>query len=290
MNWLSLEQLNKQIAINKVKHWLKWFFWEIFRFLIVFSVVFVIGVIFINYNVFVAAFQEKILWNQASEIYKESFKLTNLKTSVLNATSSDNFENLKMQDFLNNLDSKLSKSSSTKEKEIYQRSMDKFLKSQVNKYNFTFNFLPPKSRLLIPEIWVDAPVVEVLYATPEKLEKADFDEELYKWVVKYPYSPEPWFSGNVLIFWHTSYYWWKKNPYWDIFSKLPKLKVWDSIKVIWEWKEYEYEIVEMAVKTPKKVPEIFDKYSTWKHLILMWCYPIGTDANRMLVIANQITK
>lgn len=289
MNWLTLEQLQKQIAINKIKYWFRWTIMELFRFLIVFSVVFVVWVIFINFDVFVAAFQERFLWNQslASESYvsSEDFILNDMAKS-----SSDKFETYKMQEFLNKLDAKLWKSNKLAEKQIYQKDMDKFLKSQVNKYSFNFNFLPPKSRLLIPDIWVDAPVVQVLYATTEKLEKADFDEELFKGVVKYPYSSDPGHSGNVLIFGHTSYYWWKKNPYWDVFSKLPKLKEWNIIKVIWEWKLYEYEVVEAVVKSPKKVPEVFDKYNSWNNLILMWCYPIWTDANRMLIIAKQIKK
>jgi sortase (surface protein transpeptidase) len=51
--------------------------------------------------------------------------------------------------------------------------------------------------------------------------------------VKYPYTPDPGQSGNILIFGHTSYYWWKKNPYGDIFAKIPLLRHGDIIEIIW---------------------------------------------------------
>lgn len=294
MNWISLEQLERQIQWNKSKNSLKTIFWEIGRFLVVFSIVFVVWVVFINLDVFVAAFQEKFLWNSsyASDKYTKNqwINLKNLKNTVWinNNQTSDNFENYKMKDFLTKLDSVASKSIVKQEKEIFQKDLTKHLKTQITKYDYNFNFLPPKSRIIIPDISVDAPVVQVLYATPEKLEKADFDAELYKWVVKYPYWPEPGNDGNILIFGHTSYYWWKKNPYWDIFAKLPKLVPWNRIQLIREWKKVEYEIIESVIKTPKKVWELFDQYTSWKHLFLMGCYPIWTDTNRILVVAKQI--
>lgn len=296
MNWITLDQLEKQIKTGKTKYSFKKIVWELFRFMVVFCIVFVVWVVFINLDVFIAAFQEKFLWNKsyASDKFtkNQTENIQKLKNtlSIKDVKTSENVDNYKIKEFLTKLDSVSSKTIIKQEKEIFQKDLNKYLKSQLSKYDYNFNFLPPKSRIIISWIWVDAPVVQVLYATPEKLEKADFDAELYKWVVKYPYWPEPWNDGNILIFWHTSYYWWKKNPYWDIFAKLPKLQVSDKIELIREWKKIEYEVVEAVVKTPKKVAEIFEKYNTWKNLILMWCYPIWTDTNRMLIIAKQIEK
>jgi hypothetical protein len=44
---------------------------------------------------------------------------------------------------------------------------------------------------LIDSIDIDAPIVDVPYASDEKLENGDFDQELREGVVKYPFTAEP---------------------------------------------------------------------------------------------------
>jgi sortase (surface protein transpeptidase) len=90
----------------------------------------------------------------------------------------------------------------------------------------------------------------------EKIEKADYDDYLYSWVVKYPYTSDPGQTGNVFIFWHSSYYWWKHNPYWTIFAKLPALRHQDIIMLSWKWKIYKY----------RRFKRIIIRY------IIGWCY------------------
>lgn len=166
--------------------------------------------------------------------------------------------------------------------------MDSYLEKRLSRYNFEFNLLPPGNRILIPEIKTDAPIIDIAHAQPEKIENADFDEELYLWVVRHPYTSQPWMSGNILIFWHTSYYPEKHNPYANIFSKIPKLKEWMIINIIRNEKMYNYEIVSKTIKQPKDFYKEFIKYTDQNYLVLMGCYPIWTDKNRMLIFAKEI--
>jgi LPXTG-site transpeptidase (sortase) family protein len=118
----------------------------------------------------------------------------------------------------------------------------------------------------------------------------DFDDELMKWVVKYPTTPEPWEIGNTLIFGHTSSEAWKKNPYATVFKDIPTLQNGEVIKVIREWQLYKYQIIDHRIVLPKDVNTNYLEFQDKKkdYITLMWCYPIGKAAKRYLVIAEAI--
>lgn len=157
-------------------------------------------------------------------------------------------------------------------------------------YKFSYSLVPPGNRLFIPSIWVDAPIVDVSFASEKKLKHGDFNTELYSWVVKYPSTPEPWHKWNTLIFWHTSFYRWKKNPYGEVFAKIYDLKKWDEIKVTRKWQLYTYEIIESKIVKPSEVDAEYLKYKDGEYITLMWCYPVWSDARRWLIIAKRKTK
>lgn len=112
--------------------------------------------------------------------------------------------------------------------------------------------------------------------------------ELYDGVVKYPSTPEPGSKGNTLIFGHTSYYRWKKNPYGEIFAKIYDLKYGDTIKVAWNGQLYTYEVIDKIITRPENVDKEYMKYTDGEYITLMWCYPLGTDSKRGLIIAKRI--
>jgi sortase (surface protein transpeptidase) len=63
----------------------------------------------------------------------------------------------------------------------------------------------------------------------------------------------------------------------------------DIIEIIWNWKVYKYQIFKKLVKYPRQVKATYQYYAKQgKILTLMGCYPIGTDRQRMLIIAKQI--
>jgi len=267
---------------------------EVGRFAIIFVAVFMLWVIFLNgqliFQIIDELFTEQnsMAANLQVMTPEKSITVKNIEHKE-NQVLWDNFANLK-KEVLDDILEKRLNSVKTLEKQdiIYKPSYDSFMKNRVDDYNLKFNLLPPDNRLIINKIWVNVHIVDVKKASSEKIRNAEFDEELFKGVVKYPYTPSPDQAGNVFIFGHTSYYWWKENPYGTIFSKLPQMKKWDNMKLVWWGIEYEYEIIEKAVRSPWAVDEYYKKYDNGDYLTLMGCYPIWSDAKRLLVVAKKI--
>lgn len=163
------------------------------------------------------------------------------------------------------------------------------LRKNTQLAKFDFNLLPPENRIIIPSIDIDAPIVDLQYAAMENFEAGNYDAELYSGAVKYPTTPDPGNSGNALIFWHTSFYWWKHNPYGTIFARLPKLKKADQIQIIWNGKLHTYKVKEKIIVSPEKVKQTYLNYKNGNFLTLMGCYPVGSDKDRILIIAELIT-
>ncbi len=301
MEYLRLDELEKEVKVERYKIVFKWIIRETAKFLFFVLCVATFGVIFINLTTFVIYFKDKFnIWTKegvhsvASVSASDQWLKTSFSANVIwwNIIWYDGIKSeLDTQNttkYLKALDSKFSNIKVDKQENIYEYDMGKYLKDKTKKYKFNFNLTPPDNRIIIAGINVDAPIVDIYNASPEKIAKADYDGDLYKWVVRYPDTAKPWDVGNVLIFGHTSYYWWKKNPYWEVFSKIPQLTNWMIITILREWKTYDYEIIDKFVKSPSQVQAAYNSYSWWKYLILMWCYPIWTDSRRMMIIAKQI--
>ncbi len=90
-------------------------------------------------------------------------------------------------------------------------------------------------------------------------------------------------SGNIFIFGHSSAL--EKGNYDKIFAKLNDLNNKDQILLSYLGKSYNYYVVD------KKIVEKTDlsvlNQSTEERLTLMTCWPIGTDKQRLVVIAKR---
>jgi len=165
------------------------------------------------------------------------------------------------------------------------------LKNKLKSYDFKFNTLPPTDRIIISSISVDVPLVSTNYKEMEDFTKWNFDEELKQWIVKYPTTINPWEVWNSLLFGHTSTEFRDGNKkYGTVLKHLPDLKIWETIKIIWKWVLYEYQVVEEEIVYPSKVNKVFTKFQErWeKYVSIMWCYPIGKSDKRMIKIAKLI--
>ncbi len=177
-------------------------------------------------------------------------------------------------------------------------SIESHLSEKIKWYTFAFNDLPPGRRIMIDSIDVDAPIVDVPYASQDKLDQGDFDSELKEWVVKYPYTAEPGQEWNGLVFGHSSVSAREReeNPFGYVFYKLPTLEHGDIFDVVRDGQLFSYQIDKKVIKRPEDVGDEIEKYDTpWsKHLTLMACYPLLSDAQRILVkgklIKNEWTK
>lgn len=158
---------------------------------------------------------------------------------------------------------------------------------QLRGFKFNFNTLPPDNRLMIPSLGVNVPIVDVKFYTTQKLEEGDFHKELAQWVVKYPMTPTPGQTGNILIFGHTSDYRRNNNTFGQVFSKIPKLHVGSVVKMVRWGQVYQYEIIEKVIKDPKAVAGEYEKYKDGQYVTLVGCYPIGTDSRRIMLIGKM---
>lgn len=287
---INLEELEKKVVKKRS------ILWEIRDFVIIFFIVFTFGWLFVNAQLFMILFDN--IFNSkvsASDITMSVPKIETVKIRSIQVNErkqeSDNFEKLKKRLLIEKLNWKLNKIwIATKTDLVYKPSYDSILKSRLASYHLNFNTLPPDPRLIIPKIWVNVHIVTLSNVPIEVIKKADYDKYLYHWVVKYPYTPDPWTTWNVFIFGHSSYYWWKHNPYWTVFAKIPALRHWDIIKVLWNWKTYQYKIFKKLILKPYQVDDVYKEYTKGRYLSIMACYPIGSDRERMVVLAKLVEK
>ncbi len=250
---------------------------EIGLFAWIFASVFVVSIVFVNANLFYHAIKGVF-----SEAKAENYVFTS--DNVANMMKNTN----ELDSFLKENENDSALQAIKKDRTLFVSSREKMESTLENTdYKFSYSLVPPGHRIFIPAIGVDAPIIDISAASEEKLKHWDFDKELFSGVVKYPSTPEPWNKWNTLIFWHTSYYRWKNNPYWEIFAKIYDLKKWDVIKVAWNGQLYTYEIIESVVTTPTKVDETYKQYTDGEYITLMWCYPVGSDSRRWLIIAKR---
>lgn len=169
-------------------------------------------------------------------------------------------------------------------------SLENLLSYRTNTQSLSFNTLPPGHRVIIPSLWIKAPIVDVAYADHEKLQKWDFKDELESWVVRYPYTSIPGVetAGNSVLFWHSSVELRDKGKYGYIFQKLPKVNIWEDISVVRDGILYNYEIDHKVIKWPKDVSQELASRNDKSYLTLMACYPLFSDAQRILVRAKLV--
>ena len=285
---INIEELEKKV-VKKRSFWV-----ELRDFIVIFFIIFSFWWLFINAQLFIILFDNifdtKV---SASDLTLavpkiEQVKIQSIHKNQLNQES-DNFEKLKRKLLLEKINWKLNKLWIAQKTDIiYKPSYDSLLKSRLASYHLNFNTLPPDPRLIIPKIGVNVHIVTLSNIPMEVIQKADYDKYLYHWVVKYPYTPDPGTTWNVFIFGHSSYYWWKHNPYGTVFAKIPALRHGDIIEVIWNWKTYKYKIFKKLILWPYEVDDVYKRYTNWKYLSIMACYPIGTDRQRMLILAKII--
>ena len=260
------------------------FLHEIRRFSLIFVAVFVVILVFTNFNLFAANFRALF----ADEIHPTAPIHTSLVSednaiSTIVDTAEQN--DVEIQWLLKNYQN-------TADANTLTPSTEETLQSHLMDYNFSFNTVPPVNRLIVPSLGLDVPIVITENKDAKDFTKADFNEELDQWIVKYPTTPAPGEEGNTLLFGHTSYVVRKDNPYGTIFKDLPKLKDSTLIQVLWKWHLYEYKVIDLFIVTPKQVNAQYMTYQNagGSYITLMGCYPLGTDNKRIMVVAKLIDK
>ena len=209
---------------------------------------------------------KKTLKKQKKEIKKESKKALEIRKKIEAKT----------------------KTNITKNKVFH--SLDKLVqkKSEEN-LDFKVDIVPFENRIIIPRIWKNIPLIDVKTRKVKTLKRLEeiFNDDLAKWVVRYPWSAKPWQIWNVFIFWHSSNFPWIKWKYNNVFALLNNLRKGDNIIVYYNQKKYVYKVKTKSVINPGEVWIL--KRNKWKQeLTLMTCWPIWTSLKRKLIIAELV--
>ncbi len=269
-------------------------FWEIKDFIIIFTIIFWFGWLFINAQLFVILFDNVFKTSvSANDIVlatpKEQVVVKHITEYVKKDENSDNMNNLKKKILGEALDKKLDNlKKQTRSWILYKPSYESLIKKNINNYDINFNTLPPDNRIIIPKIWVNVHVQSLTNIPIKVIETASYDKYLFHWVIQYPYTPDPGTTWNVFIFGHTSYYWWAHNPYANVFAKIPRLRHWDYMNLTWGWKVYKYREIKKFILKTYQVEATYKKYQDGQYLTIMWCYPIWTSKERMVIIAKRV--
>jgi LPXTG-site transpeptidase (sortase) family protein len=136
--------------------------------------------------------------------------------------------------------------------------------------------IPSESRVIIPKINVNAPIV---YADT-KDEKA-IENLLRNGVVHYQGTALPGTVGNSFITGHSSNYWWDTGKYNQIFVLLDKLEPGDQVVVYRDGKKFVYTVRDKVVVAPEDISVLAP--TDTPVLSLMTCTPPGTSWKRLVV-------
>ena len=140
--------------------------------------------------------------------------------------------------------------------------------------------------LQIPSLGIKAPIIFEPSTDENKIYKS-----LEKGVVHYSETPKPGKAGTSIILGHSSAYSWYKGDYGSIFSRLSKLKTGDVILIDADGQKLSYEVAKFLIFSPKTENdfELRELESTDdSSIVLMTCWPTGTNAKRIAVRADLI--
>ncbi|MGL5831434.1 MAG: sortase, partial [Candidatus Altimarinota bacterium] len=104
--------------------------------------------------------------------------------------------------------------------------------------------------------------------------------------VHYPGTAYPGDNGNVVITGHSSYFPWDPGRFKDVFALLHQVSVGDEVVVYQDQKKYKYVVYEKKVVSPSQVEVLTQDGSD--RLTLITCTPVGTDLNRLIVLAKPV--
>lgn len=150
------------------------------------------------------------------------------------------------------------------------------------------NTVPIKSSMVlsIPSLNISAPIVFEPTTNEDRIY-----QQLEKGVVHYADTPMPGQNGTSIILGHSSVYPWYKGKYGYVFTSLSKLKTGDIIQIEKDGNLLEYKVSRSLIFSPDNPNdyELRELESTnGSSLVLMTCWPTGTNAQRVAVRADLI--
>lgn len=146
--------------------------------------------------------------------------------------------------------------------------------------------LPNKARLVIDSIGVNAPII---FGVPND------EETVYKnlesGVVHYSTTSKPGEAGTSVVLGHSSAYPWYKGDYGSVFALLGKLKEGDKFYIQYEDERlFVYTVKRLMVFNPFGDDAVLEELesSSRPNIILISCWPVGTDYRRIAIQAEPV--
>lgn len=133
--------------------------------------------------------------------------------------------------------------------------------------------------LVLQKIDVDVPIIIDVDGSNKK----QYFEALKKGVAQMKNTAKPGENGNVFIFGHSS----GLQNYGDfkaIFARLNDLEKNDEVTIYSDGKRYDYIVDDKKIVVPTYTEATLQRKNE-KKLTLMTCWPIGTNAKRLIVVA-----
>jgi sortase A len=134
--------------------------------------------------------------------------------------------------------------------------------------------------LSIDKLNLSAPIITGVDPSDEKR----YNEALKTGVLLMPGMSLPGEGGHIFIYGHSSSN--VQSDYDKIFANLNDLNSDDQIKIHYQGEEYIYKVAEKKIIAPTDTSVLAK--TTSETLTLMTCWPVGTDDQRLVVIANKI--
>ncbi len=136
--------------------------------------------------------------------------------------------------------------------------------------------------IIIPKLGANAHVI----ANVDPYDHEAYQQALSHGVAHARGTAFPGEHGNMFLFSHSSVNFYEATQYNAIFYLLYKLEKGDKISVWRQGKEYIYTIEEKKIALPSETSYLTQK-TTERQLILMTCWPPGTNLKRLMVIARM---
>ena len=141
----------------------------------------------------------------------------------------------------------------------------------------------PEPKIIIPKINLEIPMVYV-----DTIDEKAVQNGLENGAVHYATSPKPGQNGNVVVVGHSSSNIFNNGKYKFAFVLLNRLQVGDTFMMNYNGKRYTYKIFERKVVKPSDVSVLGPNERT-ATATLITCDPPGSNVNRLIMVADQIS-
>lgn len=149
--------------------------------------------------------------------------------------------------------------------------------------------LPSEATLVIDNIRVRAPIIFNVSTTSKN--NKDIYQQLENGTVHYSTSPKPGERGTAIILGHSSAYPWYRGAYGSVFALLSKLAPGERFQVNYsDGRIFTFEVKQSLVFSPLEDDSrlVALEQSSKPSIILVSCWPVGTDYKRLAVRAELV--